>query len=342
MNFLKFDGEQQRVLDYPGSCICIAGPGSGKTRTLVAKAEELYSEGKDLICLTFTRSAAGEMRERMPGIPAQTIHSFCYGEVGWDADYDKMLVDFQRMKTKPKFDWVLIDEVQDLTEDQLEVVLSIAKDKVFAVGDPYQSIYGFNGALGDRSISAFREFGCKELFLRSNYRSCPEVVDRLNRIYKRDLVSTGVKETGLTAILTRTNKDLREIEGILSSNALGYTITYGSNEVGRRKDKLCGNEKLRLMTCHCSKGLEFDWVVLYKWMPDRLDWECISGKHPEESFRYSKEEWNLFYVSMARASKGFCQARSSDEILDILRVGEEEGWIKMASPPVEGLDEDGE
>lgn len=299
---MKLDSEQEEAVNHSSSTICIAGPGSGKTRTLVAKAERLWAEGRDLICLTFTRSAAREMRDRMPGIPAQTIHSFCYEEVGWKGTYDNLLLDFDLKKHKPKFDHVLVDEVQDLTEVQLGIVGSIVGKYLFAVGDPYQSIYGFNDALGLEAIERLSEF-CEIHFLKNNYRSCPRVVDLLNNIYGRGLVSTDTKETGLTAILARTNKLVKEAAETLDEGKVGYTVKYGNNELVGYREKFCGDEGLRLMTCHCSKGLEFDWVILYKWNHEEM------GK---------TEERNLYYVSVARASKGFTEVYSEYGLLKAL------------------------
>ena len=80
---MDLDKEQQAVVDYDGSALCVAGPGSGKTRVLTEKARKLFNSGENLLCLTFTRSAAREMQNRVPGVPASTIHSFCCGLVGW-------------------------------------------------------------------------------------------------------------------------------------------------------------------------------------------------------------------------------------------------------------------
>jgi len=299
---MELSEEQQKVIDYDGSCLCIAGPGSGKTRTLVEKAEKLYKEGKDFICLTFTRSAASEMRSRMPGIQAQTIHSFCYGEVDWKGDYDRMLLDFNSSKVKLKFDYVLIDEVQDLSRDQLDVVLSIIGNKLFAVGDPYQSIYGFNGALGSAVMQELKSIGCKEFYLRLNYRSCTAIVEILNTIYSRGLRSASVKDTGLVTVLSRTNADVKVVSEYLESKGIGYTVRYGASELRPKKEEFHGSDKLKVMTCHCSKGLEFDYVILYNWFPED-----------------SGEEMNLYYVSVARASKGFKAVSSTWEIANTLR-----------------------
>ena len=82
---------QQEPVNYKGNSLCIAGPGSGKTRVLTSKAEKVTKEGRCTICLTFTRSAAQEIRDRIPGILAGTIHSFCHSVVGWEKDNDNLL-----------------------------------------------------------------------------------------------------------------------------------------------------------------------------------------------------------------------------------------------------------
>jgi len=297
---MELDREQQEVVNYGGSCTVIAGPGSGKTRTLVAKAEKLWEEDKDIICLTFTRAAAREMRERMPGVKAQTIHSYCHEEVGWKGNYDKMLYAFLDKQNKVKYEWVLVDEVQDLTDEELEVVLSIVGDKLFAVGDPYQSIYGWNGALG---MDVFKRLNGHRVFhLRNNYRSLPKIVGWLNSVYDRELVSSGLIENGLTAILCRTNYAVWEAGQILESNGIGYTVRIGASELSQTREENHGSDKLKVMTCHCSKGLEFDRVILFKWNPEPF-WG---------------EEKNLYYVSLARASKDFCQVWGSSSLLKAL------------------------
>lgn len=52
-----------------GPLLVLAGPGSGKTATLTARVARLIEQGQDdsfrILCLTFTRKAAAEMRERL-------------------------------------------------------------------------------------------------------------------------------------------------------------------------------------------------------------------------------------------------------------------------------------
>lgn len=68
--------------------LCIAGAGSGKTATMVARIERLLNAGADptsFLVLTFTRRAARQMRERIEakghsteGMLCNTFHSVCY------------------------------------------------------------------------------------------------------------------------------------------------------------------------------------------------------------------------------------------------------------------------
>lgn len=80
--------EQQRAVTYEGGpLLVLAGAGSGKTRVLTHRAAWFISQGKvrpdNVLLLTFTNKAAGEMKERMMHLIknaptfAGTFHSFC-------------------------------------------------------------------------------------------------------------------------------------------------------------------------------------------------------------------------------------------------------------------------
>ncbi|MDP9182112.1 MAG: ATP-dependent helicase [Actinomycetota bacterium] len=88
------DDAQQAVLDHPGGpLLVLAGPGTGKTTTLVeAVARKVESGGlspDEVLVLTFSRKAAAELRERITarlgaptaGPSAWTFHAFCYALV---------------------------------------------------------------------------------------------------------------------------------------------------------------------------------------------------------------------------------------------------------------------
>jgi DNA helicase II / ATP-dependent DNA helicase PcrA len=64
--------EQRRAATHQGSPLCIvAGPGTGKTRTLTCRIAHSIAGGLDparVLAVTFTQKAAGELRERLRGL----------------------------------------------------------------------------------------------------------------------------------------------------------------------------------------------------------------------------------------------------------------------------------
>ena len=85
----KLNSEQIKpVLDTEGAVLVIAGAGSGKTRVLTSRIAYLLLEKGvspyNVMAITFTNKAAGEMKERLSKIIPEvgvmwvsTIHSMC-------------------------------------------------------------------------------------------------------------------------------------------------------------------------------------------------------------------------------------------------------------------------
>ncbi|GAA4949847.1 hypothetical protein GCM10023205_07990 [Yinghuangia aomiensis] len=92
------DAQQRAVVAHPGGpLLVLAGPGTGKTTTLVEAVADRVARGmlpEEILVLTFSRKAAGELRDRIAtrlrsggahaggALPtATTFHSFCYALV---------------------------------------------------------------------------------------------------------------------------------------------------------------------------------------------------------------------------------------------------------------------
>ncbi|MFF2197841.1 ATP-dependent helicase [Streptomyces sp. NPDC058157] len=108
------DAAQRAVVDHTGGpLLVLAGPGTGKTTTLVEAAAARVEAGTDparILILTFSRKAAVELRDRAAlrlggarAPQATTFHSFCYGLVRAHQDHE-LFADPLRLLSGPEQD----------------------------------------------------------------------------------------------------------------------------------------------------------------------------------------------------------------------------------------------
>jgi DNA helicase-2/ATP-dependent DNA helicase PcrA len=90
-------------------------------------------------------------------------------------DYADLLIGFLGLKSKPKFKFVLVDELQDV--NNLEARIALESGEVFfAVGDKKQAIFGFQGG-SIENFDLFRERKPAEFNLVENRRSTQQILD---------------------------------------------------------------------------------------------------------------------------------------------------------------------
>ncbi|MFF7756762.1 ATP-dependent helicase [Streptomyces griseorubiginosus] len=108
------DAAQRAVVEHrSGPLLVLAGPGTGKTTTLVESVASRIARGGDparVLVLTFSRKAAVELRDRMAlrvgaarAPQATTFHSFCYALVRAHQDSD-LFVEPLRLLSGPEQD----------------------------------------------------------------------------------------------------------------------------------------------------------------------------------------------------------------------------------------------
>lgn len=98
LDFLN-SSQKEAVLQTDGPVMILAGAGSGKTRTLVARIQYLLEEKRvspyQIIAVTFSNKAAREMRERLAvntqinvgALNVTTFHAFCAKVLRMEATY---------------------------------------------------------------------------------------------------------------------------------------------------------------------------------------------------------------------------------------------------------------
>ncbi|MGW2820481.1 ATP-dependent helicase [Streptomyces sp. NPDC001443] len=111
---LRLDAAQRAVVDHgSGPLLVLAGPGTGKTTTLVESVAARVARGDDparILVLTFSRKAAVDLRDRMAqrvgaarAPQATTFHSFCYALIRAHQD-SELFVEPLRLLSGPEQD----------------------------------------------------------------------------------------------------------------------------------------------------------------------------------------------------------------------------------------------
>lgn len=80
--------------------------------------------------------------------------------------------------TFPKFPLVMVDEAQDLSALNHAMLDKLVTQRLIAVGDPYQSIYGFRGAVHSGMSKLQSKFSMLEMGLSISFRCPIEIVKR--------------------------------------------------------------------------------------------------------------------------------------------------------------------
>lgn len=113
-------------------------------------------------------------------------------------DFDDILVRcYQLLQNQPKichawqnkFQYLLIDEFQDISPIQYKIVrlLALPQNNLFIVGDDDQSIYRFRGANPELMLHFPKDYpDCQTVTLNRNYRSTPEILGTAQKLIARN------------------------------------------------------------------------------------------------------------------------------------------------------------
>lgn len=198
----ELDADQAAFIKLPphGRYSLIGPPGSGKTNLLLLRAQYIAGTGeKNVLVVTYTKALADFIRTGISsaGLIApnqiKTYHSWAashilenlgIGALPKGADFDNaareailgLLKDANgNLHTKKLYSAIFVDEAQDLTLDELDVLLCLS-DNVCICGDARQGIYGRDG------LSAIDKLGLTPHELKRHFRighKIARVADRL-------------------------------------------------------------------------------------------------------------------------------------------------------------------
>ncbi|MFC1546324.1 UvrD-helicase domain-containing protein, partial [bacterium] len=142
-------------------------------------------------------------------------------------------------KYRKRFNWILIDEFQDINSIQYQLIKLLAEPKnpnLFVIGDPDQSIYGFRGSSVDYINNFPNDFpNTKIIHLEKSYR-CPDTVLQMagQALRKKDKLN-GKKDT-IKIHVTQCETDKSEADLIagqidkLLGGVRSYSIHSGASD----------------------------------------------------------------------------------------------------------------
>ena len=94
-------------------------------------------------------------------------------------------------KWQEKFQYILVDEFQDVNQAQYDVVRMLAapQDNLFVVGDDDQSVYGFRGAKPGIMMEFMKDYPkARQILLDVNYRSSGYIVKGALRVIENNKI----------------------------------------------------------------------------------------------------------------------------------------------------------
>lgn len=317
----SMDDDQLDLIEYTSDkSMLVAGcAGSGKSVIAMHKAEQLYSKGKDVILIAYTKSLNGFMRVGKPDASFRFYYHY---------QWKKMMM--------PKADYIIVDEIQDFTREEILEFINAAKKCFLFFGDTAQSIYRQYGKQTMTIAQIAEMTGLNTLQLFNNYR-LPRPVAKITQNYvgvdvaeyKEKVYQN--KETELPRFIhTSTPEDeFKSITQIISSHPnKSIGILYHSNESVLQMNKQMIERGIRcefkyndtdgekqnvsnlnfstlvpkIMTYHSAKGLQFDIVIL-----------------PQYNGASDAESKKALYVAMTRTMHKLYVLYSTPELLSPLK-----------------------
>lgn len=236
------------------------------------------------------------------------------------------------------FEYLIIDEYQDISEDRYRLTKNIANRniaKVVAVGDDWQSIFAFAGSKIEYIYNFMAYFpGAKILKITSTYRNSQKLIDYSGTFVmknedqiKKELISSKNITNPIKFITFKDEEEIEVLKGLIRNihktnpdhNIMVLARTnkiiencYNDPELKDdigTKIKYIGYEDIDIdgMTIHKSKGLTADEVIvigLDSSFPRNytgLFWmeSLFKNKLQEEKIPFA-EERRLFYVALTR------------------------------------------
>ena len=188
------------------------------------------------------------------------------------------------------YDYIVADEVQDLTPIMMEILTLIKGDNtpLVCIGDEDQNIYGFRGASIENTLNFTNIFDGAEVYTLATNRRCGENIVDLSR----------------TIVSWNTLRYEKDIEARREGGTIEY-IPYNTydgqmiNLINRLKNM---SERELNNTCICYRNRKSSVVLSDKLESNRLAFHVLSGYKPfsHEIYRHIIDILDMLYMPYDR------------------------------------------
>ena len=233
-----------------------------------------------------------------------------------------MLIMLLKGKLKPVYDYIMVDEVQDLSELQIQLLLSLKRNKAnfndyFFSGDIHQMINPTYFSFSRLRMPFHYQHVDKELqILEKNYRSQEHIVRLSNKMGELCKAYIGAKDNfsaialqkpgSLPFWLLPSAENRQQLFSVLQRKDRKYAIIVVPDEAEKQRIKEVMGTAERIFTVQEIKGLEYDYVVCVNMLtPFLSEWQDIMGGRGKKNAKY-RYYFNIFYVALTRAKRNLC------------------------------------
>lgn len=283
----ELDDDQIKILmaTLDKSCIVSGCAGSGKSVLALIKAQRVQKErGNNYQIIVFTKALCKYMNS---GREVLELNKPFYYHWEWQNRYNS-----------PKSDYIIVDEIQDFSKDEILEFVNSANKNFFFFGDTAQSIYeGLKDTISVDEIRWILPVGksAKDWELYRNYRlpipvarfvqsigvdlgpfventyksketEMPWVLRYDNKEKQLEAIHRIIKNRNLTdvAILVPDNSMVLSTLNSLTNIGGNYEVRYNDRSDWKNsKDNLNFNSSNpKIMTYHSAKGLQFESVFI--------------------------------------------------------------------------------
>lgn len=222
----------------------------------------------------------------------------------------------------PLFDFVIADEIQDLTEIQIYCLIRLARNRnnLLFSGDINQTIrptYFHTGRIESILKTSNTHLGFIKHQLVKNYRSTKEVVDLANQVVNLRIQRLGLnKKNDYHEIPIRGEQHpiyyfdakhpLEMVKLIETGLNRHYVAIVVPDEEEKKNFERLTQQKGAVFTVEEIKGIEKDYIICYNVMTKyKTAWETILNQDVmyQNQYRYY---FNLLYVALTRARHHLC------------------------------------